>query len=575
MKNNNVIQFKNSSAEAIGQLFKPFGNYVEEVYIPLGRDGLSYVFYSPIVSDVVKLSPNNLHNTKYLEAVLGLETIKANAWKFNIAKGTEEENIDSLSHEIAEDCNACDFVFDTGMIRGVGLYPTKNGFVLNLGKKGVFDYDGYPVSRFHDGYLYTAKSTGHFVDLDLEVNDADFRVLKDAFSTFNFQNPLDVYLVVGSVLSGIVGSALKTRPIVCFEAEAGSGKTLLLKCISTMLHKQFTARFSTPQNSAQILASIKNGSTGIIMDEFESKDYPSRTLTEVLGLFRSSFSADEDSGVVKATGGKKVTYRLSCPVFVGGISPPKFDEAMASRTINFKLNQFFGATESPYRNDEQVIAAVSSVSEKFRSFMLQNISVVCENASLIHECLAERGLSYRLCDKWCTVIAGAIMLKQALCDDQEEVEQTLMDLVELAVERETRKDEQFEVSEFETILLNLVVPIDGNSRRLGDLLHDWNLRGDQIDMTLLKRSLESLGLNIVNIGGEPSLAVAKAECFTVLSKAFKQAGMQRNVWHSIAKDMPGAIADKVVKFGKKPHRAFVFPIRQLLSETNDSHEIAA
>lgn len=570
---NNVIQFKSNRVNTISELFKPFGNYVEEHYIPLGREGVNYVLYSPIVSDVVRLNPNNLYNSKYLEAVLGSEVIELYATRYDIATGEEEEDVQGLSQRIAEDCNDCDFTFEPGMTRGVGLYPTRSGFVMNMGKHGVFDESGYPVSRLHEGYLYTARSSGWAVDLSVKASRADFQVLKDAFSTFNFQNSLDADLVVGSVLSGIVGSALKTRPIVSFEAEAGSGKTLLLRCIATLLHKQSTARFSTPQNSAQILASIKNGSTGIILDEFEAKDYPTRTLTEVLGLFRSSFSADEDSGVVKATGGRKVTYRLSCPVFVGGINPPKFDEAMTSRSISFKLNQFFKKADVAYSNDEQVSSAVMEVSERIRSFMLQNFAVLRENARVVHGLLSGQGLASRLCDKWSTVIAGTMIFKEALCDNQVEVQNMLKALVELAVERETKKDEEFKVSEFETILLSVGVPIGGNSRRLGDLLNDWAQRGDQVDVTALKRSLETLGLNIVNIDGEPALAVAKAECFTVVSYAFKKAGMHRNVWHSVAKEIPGVIADKVVKFAKKPHRAFVFPIGQLLSEADESQEM--
>lgn len=570
---NNVYEFNNDRSEVTSSFFKPFGSYAEESYIALGRQGLSYLFYSPIVADVISLSPSNLRNRMFLEATFGIEFVRQHFKIFDIAKGEKVEDIQELSDRLAQECDSCSFTFDSTMVRGLGLYPTKSGFVINLGKRGVFDDRGYPIARFHQGYFYSAHNSAWNLDLGSVANQSDFGKLKDAFSTFNFETPLEVDLVIGAALTGMIGSALKTRPIVCFEAEAGSGKTLLLKCISTMLNKQTTARFSTPQNSAQILASIKNGSTGIVMDEFESKDYSTKTLTEVLGLFRSSFSADDDSGVVKATGGKRVSYRLSCPVFLGGINLPRFDEATGSRCIKLKLNRFYKRADVNCHSVDEVISAVEEVSDKLRAYMIGNFGYVRDVIGTVHDMLGGYELSSRQCDKWSTAIAGAVVYQECLNNKEFDSFDYICELIELAVAHEAGGAEEFEVSTFETVLLNIAVPIGGNTRQLGELLSDLRNHSDQIDMSLLKRSLENVGLNVVCSGGSTMLAVAKSDCFSVVSSAFKKAGMRKDVWHSTAKEMPGVIADKVVKFGKKPHRAFVFPIDQLLSEAEVLQEM--
>lgn len=571
---NNVNEYKNDQSEMTSTFFTPFGSYVEEAYIPLGRQGLSYLFYSPVISDVVSLSPANLRSRMFLEATFGIEFVRQNFKMFDIAKGEKVEDIQVLSDRLAQECDSCDVMFDNSMVRGLGLYPTKTGFVLNLGRRGVFDENGYPLPRFHQGYFYSAHNSSWNLDVDSIANQSDFYTLTDAFSTFNFESPLEVDIVIGAVLAGMIGSALNIRPIVCFEAEAGSGKTLLLKCISTMLHKQTTARFSTPQNSAQILASIKNGSTGIVMDEFESKDYSTKTLSEVLGLFRSSFSADDDSGVVKATGGKKVAYRLSCPVFLGGINLPKFDEATSSRCIKIKLNQFYKRLDAENPSRDEVYSAIEEVSDKLRSFMISNFAFVRDTIGMVHNMMGEYEMSSRQCDKWSVVIAGAVAYKQCLHNNEFDPLGYIVELINHAFEYEVGANASgVEASTFETILLNIAVPIGGNTRQLGDLLSDLRNHSDQIDMPLLKRSLESVGLNIVFPGGSPMLAVAKSECFSVVSSAFKKAGISRDEWHFSAKEMFGVIADKVVKFGKKPHRAFVFPIDRLLSEPHELLDI--
>lgn len=560
MKNNNTIGSNNFAATLT--------SYVEEGgFIALGRQGLNYVIYSVLSGSVEVISHTQVSNPKFLRAALGSRFITENYTEYDESKGVREVNYTAITIDIEEKCADIDFEFSSSMVRGLGVHRTKDGeFIINLGRNGVFNTSGQPIPRFYKGNIYVARGV---TDLDLNslASSNDFAMLKEVFSSFNFQSQMHAEVLVGSLVSGVVGSAMKNRPIISLEAEAGSGKTTLMRCVRTVLGQKTTKHLETMQNTAQVLASVKDGAKALLFDEFEAKDYSKEELKSLLSLMRASFSANEDSEIIRATGGKKVSYQISCPIYLAAITPPKFEASVTSRMITLKLAKFFKKQTSLFDSDAAVSAACEQIAPAIRAFVVQNLVVLEEFAVTAHKALTGEGYDSRTADKWAPVVAGAMLVEYGITASKAAAAEKMVFLLPVvaASENAKRQDEVFALTSLQSALLNAEFKIGASKRRLEDVIGGVIARDAESEMTASR--LESQGLRILDKGdGNFKLAISTAECFTAVKAVLVKAGVPAADWKTAIRKMTGVSSDVVVKFSGKAHRAFVLPVESLLEQ---------
>lgn len=560
MKNNNTNGSNNFAANLTG--------YVEENgYIALGRQGLSYVIYSVLSGSVEVISHTQVSNPKFLRAALGTRYVTENYTQFNEAKGVREVNYDEITMDIEHNCSSMDLEFSSSIVRGLGVHRTKEGeFIINLGRRGVFNMAGQPIPRFYKGNIYVAKGV---TDLDTaNMADAnDFAMLKEIFSSFNFQSQMHAEVLIGSLISGIVGSAMKNRPIISLEAEAGSGKTTLMRCIRTVLGQKTTKHFETMQNTAQVLACVKDGTKAMLFDEFEAKDYSKEELKSLLSLMRASFSANEDSEIVRATGSKKSSIQINCPIYLAAITPPKFEASVTSRMITLKLAKFFKKGTSLFDTDAAVNAACEQASPAIRAFVVQNLVILEKFAVTAHKALTGEGYDSRTADKWSPVIAGAMLVEYGITASEAAAAEKLVFLLPVvaASENAKRQDEVFALVSLQSALLNAEFKVGATRHRLEDLIGGV-IAGDA-NSTMAASRLEAQGIRILDKGDSTfKLAISTAECFTAVKAVLVKAGVPAMDWKNAIRKMTGVSSDVVVKFSGKAHRAFVLSVESLLEQ---------
>lgn len=170
-----------------------------------------------------------------------------------------------------------------------------------------------------DGFLYTRQpGTIEPWMQPVTVEESPARRILADLRTWNWERPyLDPVLVLGWIVTAIMGGALKARPIVFTTGGAGVGKSMLHELIKTTLENVVFAAVDT--TAAGIYQRMKHDALPIMVDELEAK--PGQTKAQnVIELARVAYTGGDI-----ARGGADhdgTTFKMHSSFFFSAILPP-------------------------------------------------------------------------------------------------------------------------------------------------------------------------------------------------------------------------------------------------------------
>ena len=183
------------------------------------------------------------------------------------------------------------------------------------GEHGRFIYPGRPaIGRPSDKYEKAGE--GSPGDLVLQ-----------ALQSWNWERgELDARLVLGWLMTAMVGGALEQRPVIYTVGPEGSGKTTLQKMLRLVMNGALVSTSNTTQ--AGIYQKVRQDSIAAMVDELEAKE-DTRTTDKILELARIAYSGDKMQRGGKDGVGQE--FALMSSFMFSSVALPAMDAQDASR----------------------------------------------------------------------------------------------------------------------------------------------------------------------------------------------------------------------------------------------------
>lgn len=254
----------------------------------------------------------------------------------------------------------------------------------------------------YKGYLYTVQPrilTPYPEPVAREESPAH-RLLED-FATWNWDRPyLDPILLVGWIVTALMGGALPWRPIIFTTGGAGVGKSTLHAIIQGVLGDAVMATADT--TAAGIYQNIKQDSTAVIVDEFEAaanmaKRQPVIDLARIASSGASMYRGGADH--------QGTSFEVRCSFMFSAINVPPLGSADKSRMVVLNLGQLDKrkavGKEFIYGADmgRKLLRQVIEYNENFRKTIFPYYQTA----------LHEAGFNQRQIDTYGTLLAAAEM----------------------------------------------------------------------------------------------------------------------------------------------------------------------
>jgi hypothetical protein len=191
------------------------------------------------------------------------------------------------------------------------------------GEWGRYIYPGRPrISRPAD--RYEKADAGGAGDLLLE-----------ALQSWNWERAeLDPKLMLGWLVTAMVGGALEQRPVVYVVGTEGAGKSTLQKLLRLMMGGALLATSNTTQ--AGIYQKTRQDSVAVMVDEMEAKA-DTRTTDKILELARVAYSGDKMQRGGKDGVGQE--FAVMSSFLFSSIAMPPVDAQDASRMAVLMLRE--------------------------------------------------------------------------------------------------------------------------------------------------------------------------------------------------------------------------------------------
>lgn len=223
--------------------------------------------------------------------------------------------------------------------RGTGGWEDNQGRFLWHAGGWLWASDGKKLVRSrpaqHDGYLYTRQqSTIDPWEQPLTPDESPARRILDDLRTWSWQRPyLDPILVLGWIVTALMGGALRARPIIFTTGGAGVGKSRLHELVRSALDNVVITSVNT--TAAGIYQRVKNDSRPVMVDELENKAGSGRA-EAVIELARVAYTGGDIS-----RGGQDheaTTFTARNSFFFSAIIPPPMGAQDKSRMAILNLN---------------------------------------------------------------------------------------------------------------------------------------------------------------------------------------------------------------------------------------------
>ena len=355
--------------------------------VPLGRNGRSYVFYSPLYGDILEYPPDKLNNAGILQTLAPLD--KWESWLFpDIVNSGEHVSrkvlLDAAQARLLADSGGKHFDSETVRARGVWA-DAPDGWIYNAGAScWRVPADGGEPEQVSHARKVTMYAAG------VALPEPDKAILTDAEGlhllhlmtarTWSMRGAGE--LAAGWLVSSLLAGVLPIRPHIWVNAPAGTGKTYLKSDMKQILGAYALELEGVPTEAA-IRQHRKGDCLPILLDEVEQgeSETNSKRMTSLLELMRSaSYSGKVPRGTKEGTG---VMYLMKCSFALFSIANNISREADSSRCLVLTLRRVNNRKDTAqlWKNQEpgRALLRADGFHGRFMSRMLSLLPVVMRN----------------------------------------------------------------------------------------------------------------------------------------------------------------------------------------------------
>lgn len=431
----------------------------------------------------------------------------------------------------------------------------------------------------HEGYLYTrAHPTIEPWQAPLPKDESPARRLLGYLMTWNWQRPwLDPILVVGWLVTSLMGAALKARPVIFTRGGAGVGKSTLHELIKGVLENTVFATADT--TAAGIYQHIGRDSLPVLVDEIENKPGSNRAQS-IIELARIAYSGAD--GYRGGQNGDGTRFTLRCSFFLSAINPPHLMPQDLTRTAMLDLE--------PLDNAKKATAGQMQYSDQDGRVLLRQIMdgwpEFRELQQRYHEGLISKGLDARAIDTYGTLMAAAHMILGEDGMAQTGLKTDDFDWLTQVIAQATEYERSNTQANWHKAISRLMqATIDGwkNGERLtvGGVLQDYI--DQELELRYARERLYAAGLTVlpqekfVQATG-PCLLVPTDSASEALNRIFADTVHRDAGWVSAIRQAPKSLGivlnyekTHVAKINGESRRCLVIDVRAYQAFTERDH----
>ena len=406
---------------------------------------------------------------------------------------------------------------------------------------------------------------------------------EDLFETLKTWNwlrkhrDLDARLYLGAIGAGMIGGALKVRPIAWVTGDEGTGKSALIKITEHMFDRAVICTTdATPRGIAQLLG---RDSVPVLLDESETREDNSK-LQAMVELARSAYSGG--LSVRGSSDHEAKLFILNSSFILGSILLPPLENQDISRMAILELRELSTDNEPL---DTETAAPWANLGHKLRRRLMDRFRQVGETIVVYRQALMSVGHSHRNADQFGTLLAIAHVMK---CDVLPSVEDLAADaeLLHPARLSETRKVPNWRQCCDHVLSATIDAFRSGERRLVAEAIKDANantFRG-MGSRDSMQRDLERSGIKIFihptenhpNGKEKRFLAVAWSHRGTATifekSKWAGRAGL-KGPWVQALSRAPGAVECwGTLRFAGVASRAVLVPLETVVDHSDDDED---
>lgn len=495
-------------------------------------------------------------------------------WEAVFPGRTEVSRVDwtTAKSQLMEQCRARG-IFDSGSVRGSGVWMDAGRIVVNMGDYLVVDGVRVELGSIKSRYFYTlAKRLEPLRTNPLSANEC--AALIGACNGFKWSKPKDAgVLLAGVLVLSRVCGALPIRPHCWVTGGAQTGKTTLLEGLIHKIMGHNKLYFLGSTSEAGVRQNIKSDAVPVLFDEFETNGPESASkIAACIELMRASWAA---SGGVIAKGGSNgvsTQYQVKFSAIVSSIRTKLTNDADKGRFTVLELAPH-GSDQEHWKRLSGYLAQIDEdYAERLFARVVKLLPVLLQNYKLIKVALAKRADS-RFGDQYGMILAGYSILLQDGVIDASDAE-FLADNVELDEEKEVAK--QADHDDALTQLLTTKVNFEGASSRremlIGDLIQSQIEQATRAASSAVgglvidpaeKNALLTLGIRV----DSDSVAITAANHAELESKVWRSTKWSQ-IWGNSLARLAGA-KRQAVRISGHSTKCVVIPIAFFKAETDN------
>ena len=232
--------------------------------------------------------------------------------------------------------------------------------------------------------------------------------LYNALLAYRFLTETDARVLMGWMVSSIVGGALEHRPNIWLSAPASTGKTFLITKVLSKFFGDMFYSFADP-TPAGISQKVRSQSIGIVIDEFEPEQQNEDSMRKILSMMRSATGGT--ANIARGSSeGRANLYHPRFSTMLVSILKPDLKEADASRLVSCRLSRT-GVSDFNKVRDDIVKATTTERMSVIRSAIIYHTPEIVDRVKeLVQEMEVTTDMNTRSIQIHGALTAGACWL---------------------------------------------------------------------------------------------------------------------------------------------------------------------